>query len=169
MAPVLCFTAEEVWQEIEALGGRPRFGTTTVHAEVFPEPLGVPDDAPLLERWERLIAVREEVLKALEAARAEKRIGGSLEAKVTIRAPHDVTELLRSFGGDLRFLFLTSEVELEETPGESGPRITVDRARGEKCQRCWNYTTDVGADPEVPGACLRCAAAVREIQAPTGG
>jgi len=163
MAPILSFTAEEIWQELEAISGRPRWGAATVHAAVFPEPMGLPADRDLLDRWGRLASVREDVLKALEQARTEKRIGGSLEAKVAIEGPAETLELLRSFGDDLRFLFITSGVELRA----ASETLTVEvlPADGVKCQRCWNFTTDVSSDPEWPGACARCAAAVREILA----
>jgi isoleucyl-tRNA synthetase len=157
MAPVLCFTAEEVWQELEALEGRARWESSTVHAETFPEPLAAADDPELLARWERLLGMREHVWKALEEARVAKTIGGSLEARVAITASPEDVAFLRSFGDELRFLFLTSEVELREgsAPGLS---VGVERARGRKCARCWSYTTDVGSDPGVPEVCARCAA-----------
>jgi isoleucyl-tRNA synthetase len=162
MAPVLSFTAEEVWQELEALRGRPRFGDRTVHAETFPGPAVPAPDPELLARWDRLVAVRDEVGKALEAARRERTIGGSLEAEVRIAADPDTLALLRSFEPGLRFLLITSGVALSEGPALS---VEVARARGAKCERCWSYTEDVGADAELPGACARCAAHVREILA----
>jgi isoleucyl-tRNA synthetase len=157
MAPVLCFTAEEVWQELEALEGRARWDASTVHASVFPDPLGVADAPELLARWERLIAVREEVAKALEAARVAKTIGGSLEAQVAITGAPDLVAFLRTFGEDLRFLFLTSGVTLASSPDGAPTTVAVSRASGDKCQRCWSFTTDVGSDPEVPEVCARCA------------
>jgi isoleucyl-tRNA synthetase len=162
-APILCFTAEEVWQELEALHGRPRWGTSSVHAQVFPEPSTVPADPTLLARWDRLAGIREVVMKALEAARAEKRIGGSLEAQVAISGPVETLQFLRSFGDELRFLFITSAVTFGSASDEIA--VIVEKAVGEKCQRCWNYTEDVSSDPEWPGACARCASAVRQILA----
>jgi isoleucyl-tRNA synthetase len=164
-APILCFTAEEIWQELEALQGRSRWGTASVHAQLFPEPSGLPAEPELLARWERLIGVREVVTKALEEARAGKRIGGSLEAQVAISGPVETLDFLRSFGDGLRFLFITSGVTFG--PAAEAVTVTVLPAEGHKCQRCWNYTTDVGSDPEWPGACLRCASAVRLILAET--
>jgi isoleucyl-tRNA synthetase len=163
MAPILCFTAEEIWQELEAIQGRPRWDKATVHAQIFPDPANLPAEPELLARWERVAAVREEVLKVLEQARADKRIGSSLEAKVAIAGPADVLDLLRSFGADLRFLFITSGVELRGV--SEALAVEVLAASGTKCQRCWNYTEDVGSDPEWPGACARCAAAVHAILA----
>jgi isoleucyl-tRNA synthetase len=170
MAPVLCFTAEEVWQELEALHGRERFQKRTVHAELFPEMLDIPEDSGLVQRWEKLIALREEVSKALEEARAAKLIGTSLEAMVRIDAPDEIRSFLESFGSGLRFLFITSGVELGAVDGPSfrservpGLRVEVQRAGGTKCERCWHYTTDVDDDPDHPGTCARCARTVREI------
>jgi isoleucyl-tRNA synthetase len=102
-------------------------------------------------------------MKALEEARVAKTIGSSLGAQVAISGPDDSLEFLRSFGDDLRFLFQTSGV----TVGGAADAVTVTvlPAEGTKCQRCWNYTNDVGTDAEWPGACARCARAVRLIVA----
>ncbi|HEX4823273.1 MAG TPA: isoleucine--tRNA ligase [Candidatus Polarisedimenticolaceae bacterium] len=162
MAPVLAFTAEEIWQELEALEGRPRWGDRSIHAEVFPEPLGVPADTALVERWEKLAQVRMEVLKVLEVARADKLIGGSLEAHVTIEGPEELLDFLRSFGEELRFLFITSAVTLKPGPALA---VGVAKAEGTKCSRCWSYTQDVGEDSSFPEVCARCAANVRTIVA----
>ncbi len=162
-APILCFTAEEIWQELEALQGRERWAASSVHAQVFPEPSSLPADPLLQERWDKMAGIREIVMKALEEARVAKTIGSSLGAQVAISGPDDSLEFLRSFGDDLRFLFLTSGV----TVGGAADAVTVTvlPAEGTKCQRCWNYTNDVGTDAEWPGACARCARAVRLIVA----
>jgi len=164
-APILCFTADEIWQELEALQGRPRWGTSSVHAQLFPEPSALPADPELLARWERLAGIREIVMKALEQARDEKRIRSSLEAQVAISGPDEALAFLRSFGEDLRFLFITSGVTFGSPA--SAVSVNVLPAPGTKCQRCWNFTEDVGADPEWPGACARCVRAVRLIVAET--
>jgi len=174
-APLLCFTAEEVWQELEALAGRAAWADSSVHAQLFPAPLAIPEDPPLLARWERLVRIREEVTKALEIERREKRIGSSLEARLVVEAAADDREFLGSFGPELRFLFLTSAVEF----GPAGERafrsqaipglaLAVHPARGVKCARCWNWEPDVGADAEWPGICPRCVRSVRAILAETG-
>jgi isoleucyl-tRNA synthetase len=160
-APVLCFTAEEVWQELEALQGRARWDVSSVHAQVFPEPSTLPPDPALAERWDELAAIREHVMKALEAARDAQTIRASLEAEVEISGPDETLGFLRSFGEDLRFLFITSGVTFGARGDELA--VTVRKARGTKCQRCWSFTEDVGADAELPGACARCARAVRQI------
>jgi isoleucyl-tRNA synthetase len=171
MAPVLCFTAEEVWQELATLRDGESRGVTSVHAELFPEAIDVEDEPQLLERWDRFIKLREEVSKALEIARQSKLIGTSLEARVTIDADDpEIQEFLRSFGDGLRFLFITSGVSFGPVGPEgfasevvSGLRVGVDRAEGDKCDRCWNYTTDVGQDTAWPTICGRCSGHVREI------
>ena len=169
MAPVLCFTAEEVWQHLQALAGQLPWTEQTVHAATFPEPLDLPQ-AKTLERWDRLIRIRDEVNKPLESARRDKQIGTSLGARVVIQADDETVEFLRSFGEDLRFLFIVSAVDFG-TVGDGAYRseaieslaVEVCEAPGSKCSRCWNYTTDVGADADWPEVCARCAAHVREI------
>lgn len=170
IAPVLCFTAEEVWQELEGIEGRPRWDGASVHAEEFPEPAAVPEDRELMERWERLMDVREEAAKALEAARKEKRIGSSLEASVRIEAPEELGRFLSSFGPALETVLIASEVELGPVGAAAyrsdrieGLAVEVRRVGGTKCPRCWRYTRDVGSDPTLPDVCARCAAAVREM------
>jgi isoleucyl-tRNA synthetase len=175
MAPVLCFTAEEVWQELAALGGKPAWADDSVHAQRFPEPLAAPVDDALLERWSHLQRLRDEIQKALEIARQDKRIGTSLEAKVVVDGPAETLAFLRSFGDGLRFLLITSQVELGPVAGSAfrsegiaGLAVEVRPADGTKCERCWNYTRDVGADPAWPGICGRCAGHVRQIVAGGG-
>ena len=171
MAPVLCFTAEEIWQHLETLREGESRPVSSVHAQEFPEALDLKDDPHLLERWERFIKLREEVSKALEIARQEKLIGTALEAHVTIDADDpEIIEFLRSFGDDLRFLFITSQVSFGSVGDKAfaaeavpGLRVEISRADGEKCERCWNYTTDVGNDATWPGICERCSGNVREV------
>jgi isoleucyl-tRNA synthetase len=171
VAPILCFTADEVWQELETLEGRTAWDGSSVHAQLFPEPLEVPCDGALLERWERLMRYREEVNKALEAARRDGRIHASLEAQLAIQAD-DAADLafLRSFGDELRFLFLASGVVFDPVGAAAfrselvpGLAVEVRAAPGAKCERCWSYALDVGGDADWPGICARCARAVREI------
>jgi isoleucyl-tRNA synthetase len=169
MAPILCFTAEEVWQELEAICGRERWGERSVHAETFPDPHPLPADEDLLARWNRLIPLREEIYKALEAARASRKIGSSLEAEVVLDTPGETEEFLRSFGEELRFFLLTSAVRFGPAGGDArfesqtipGLAVEVRPAPGRKCERCWHRTEDVGADPDWPEICARCARAVR--------
>ena len=152
--------------------GRDHPGTCP-STQLFPAALEVPEDADLLARWSRMMKLREEIYRALELARAEKRIGSALESCVVIDSPDaELIEFLRRFGDELRFLLITSAVEFgpvgdgafhsESIPGL---RVEVRRADGTKCARCWNVTTDVGTATEWPEICARCATNVRQILA----
>ncbi|NDD64281.1 MAG: isoleucine--tRNA ligase, partial [Acidobacteria bacterium] len=154
MAPILAFTADEIWEHL------PGIKEESVHLTVFPDPVDGWRDSELLERYARLFEIRGVVTKSLEEARTGKLIGSPLEAKVTIEADEETREFLASFAEELRFLFLVSQVELSEG---SEMVVRVAPADGVKCGRCWNYTVDVGADPRYPGACSRCVASLTEI------
>jgi isoleucyl-tRNA synthetase len=150
-APVLSFTTEEVWGHLNLPG--------SVHAAYFPEPAELTegihaDQRARVENWNKLMEVRDAVLKALDAARAEKLIGAPLEARVLLeRSP-----LLEEYLPDLPGLFIVSQVELADQGS-----VTITRATGVKCERCWKYTEDVGSSPDLPTACAACAEAVHEI------
>jgi len=169
MAPVLSFTAEEVWQTMRRRpDGAPL--ETSVHAEEFPAAAGVAADADLTGRWGRLFEVREDVLKGLELARAAGTIGNGLEAEIVLDAPADLQDLLRGHAEDLPTVFIVSRVVLGQAPDGAhesarfpGLRVGVRRAPGAKCERCWNVRTDVGADKEIPGLCGRCVPVVRAL------
>ncbi len=172
MAPVLCFTAEEIWQELETLAGREAWADATVHAARFPEPLDAPEDRELLDAWNRLMEVRGEVAPALEAARRDRLIGTSLEAVVRLEAPPELAGFLRGFGDDLRFVLIVSGVEFAPVGpaairSERFPGLAVEivRAPGRKCERCWSITEDVVADESdrFHGLCARCVGHVRAI------
>ena len=123
-------------------------------------------------RWNELFALRESVMKSLELARAEKRIGKSLDAKITVYAPDDgVYGLLDSFRDELPTVFIVSQVELikaaapEGTVVEEGPiGVVVESAEGKKCDRCWNFTTKGVDDGEGGCLCPRCRPVVRLIR-----
>jgi len=169
MAPVLSFTAEEAWQSLRALPGG---GDLPLSVQVarFPAPGDVPGDAALLERWERILEVREEASRALEAARQSKMIGTSLEAKLVMDIPATHAAALDALGQDARFVFIVSQIARLD-PGEgalaservAGLRVKVERADGRKCERCWNYSPDVGASAALPTACGRCAATLASM------
>ena len=101
------------------------------------------------------------MLKSLEAARAEKLIGAPLEARVRIATGGDTLRLLRQYEKELAGLFIVSQVVLEEG-GSEDLKVTVERAAGTKCERCWKYTEDIGSDPQLPTVCAACSAAIRE-------
>jgi isoleucyl-tRNA synthetase len=114
--------------------------------------------------WQALLAIRSEVLKALEEARNSKLIGGSLEAQISISAPQGLLPVLERRRGDLRYLFIVSNFELQAPPAGDGAAalaVRVTKAPGQKCERCWNYSPHVGENPEYPTICERCTAALR--------
>lgn len=150
-APILAFTADEIWENIPGAKDE----AESIHLVEFPKYVEELRDDALVARYGRLFGVRDAVMKALEEARNAKLIGAGLEAKVTISADTETRKFLNSFGEGLRFVFIVSQVELRDGAELS---VAVERAEGEKCERCWNYTTDVSADARYPGACLRCAA-----------
>jgi isoleucyl-tRNA synthetase len=112
--------------------------------------------------WTRLMEVRDRVLKELEVKRQEKFIGAPLEARVRIAANGDLYPLLAAYSNELPGLFIVSQVQVTNTP-EADLAVTVERADGVKCERCWKYTKDVGSDPTFPTVCAPCADAVRQI------
>jgi isoleucyl-tRNA synthetase len=173
LAPITSFTSEEVWGYLPKLANRPE----SVHVAKFPGTVDIlGEDVPLVntvqsEDWAALRKVRDDVLKALEDARSEKGkklIGTGLEAKVTLKASEKMYSLLERYRDQLRYLFIVSAVELEKDAAAngSGPLVVqVSLAPGEKCERCWNYSTRVGEDPEYPTVCERCSAALKELEA----
>ena len=146
-APLLAFTTEEVWSHTR----KPARAPDSVHLALLPEPeeLASGLDAVKLARWERLLEVRGVVLKALEEARQAKFIGTSLEAQVRLAGAN-----LDDYADDLPALFIVSQVLLE--PG-SELKVTVERAEGAKCERCWKYSVFTGP------VCESCTAALREM------
>jgi isoleucyl-tRNA synthetase len=161
-APLLAFTTEEAWGAMRHLPGAPE----SVHLAAFPsggEILGTlpPEDSRLVEEWDRLMAVREQVLKSLETARVEKVIGASLQARVVLEAGEALYPLLSRYLPELPAIFIVSEVSLQPAP-EASLGVTVERSQGVKCERCWKFTFDVGSDAELPTVCAPCAASVRE-------
>jgi isoleucyl-tRNA synthetase len=164
LAPILTFTTEEVWGHLPLPAGAPR----TVHISLLPAPgecLGEASESlrNRMANWPRLMEVRDSVLKRLDEARQQKLIGAPLEAAVTLRAGGDLYNLLQSYGPMLPDLFIVSHVTLEE--GEGDLAVSVDRAAGHKCERCWKYKADVGSDSDYPTICASCSDSVREILA----
>jgi isoleucyl-tRNA synthetase len=134
----------------------------SVHLSLFlaPETIAPPVAESHVEDWTRLFQLRDEVLKALEEARQAKRIGKSLEAKLQIASPGADFELLRKYASSLKELLNVSQVELAEGDALQIALMTAD---GEKCERCWNYRTDIGVDSRWPTVCGRCVPALEEI------
>ncbi|MGB6431227.1 MAG: isoleucine--tRNA ligase [Candidatus Acidiferrales bacterium] len=166
IAPLLVFTAEEIWREFPR--GADASDRESVHLALFPSPgeLGAPLDQAARANWDRLLEVRTEVLRALEAARNAKTISSGLEAKVIIEAGPDLERLLTKYAGSLPALFLVSQVESKKSQLAIPVDIPVhvERAEGAKCERCWNYSIHVGENAAYPTICERCTAALAEIE-----
>ncbi|MCK9516605.1 MAG: isoleucine--tRNA ligase [Ottowia sp.] len=144
MAPFLSFTAEEAWQVFSG-------SEKSIFFEEYwplPEP-----DTGLLSRWARIRQIREQVNKEIEHLREQGQLGSSLQADVTLAVAPEDHALLSSLGADLKFVFITSALALEEG---SALAIRVHPSTDAKCARCWHYTPDVGSDPEHPDICSRC-------------
>ena len=118
--------------------------------------------AELFEEWEQLIPVRERVLKELEVVREAKTISDSLEAHVSLKVPQSQLDVLKKYKKNMPSLFIVSSVEVD-MHDEDEVSVTISRAEGEKCQRCWNYSTHVGTSTDYPDFCQRCEDVVREI------
>jgi isoleucyl-tRNA synthetase len=165
LAPILVFTADEIWENLPQASNddeRP----ASVHLAEFPR-ARAESDAGLSERWTELFYVRDMVLQVLEHERASKVIGSSLEARVNISAGGATYDLLARYAEELRYLFIVSQVSLEragETESADKVSVSVSRAAGEKCERCWNYSTRVGESARYPTACERCVEALSEIE-----
>ena len=160
LAPILVFTTEEVWGYFSKPAGAPE----SVHLALLPAPeevtSGLPTEArERLQNWDRLLPIRDEVLKSLEAARNEKLIGAPLEARIRLTANGNVYPLLEQYAAELPSLFIVSQVTLENGSTEQ-VEVKVERAEGRKCERCWKYRTEVGSDPEFPTICNDCKRAL---------
>ncbi|HDU8696766.1 TPA: isoleucine--tRNA ligase [Morganella morganii subsp. morganii] len=161
MAPIMSFTADEIWNVMP--GKRPQYVFTE---EWYDGLFGLnAQDSMNDDYWATLLAVRGEVNKVLEQARADKLIGGSLEAAVTLYADDALAVQLNRLGNELRFVLLTSQADvkpLSAAPESAvnseldGLRIGFGKAEGSKCPRCWHYATDIGQDSEHPELCGRC-------------
>jgi isoleucyl-tRNA synthetase len=170
VAPLMSFTAEEIWSFLPKVAGRPE----SVHVAYFPEKEDITgqrvDDAQaeaLLHDFNLLMSVRDTALKLLEVARQEKLIGSALEAVVTIQAPTDLAPVVERYSNDLRFLLIVSGIVVKPSPAGNGSaplHVVVDKAPGAKCERCWNYSVHVGGSARYPTVCERCLQALEEIE-----
>jgi len=170
VAPIMSFTSDEIWSFLPRVSGR----TESVHLAHFPRAEDItgavadPASADMIWKdFQTLMKVRDAALKALEFARQEKTIGSALEAVVTVSAPDELAPLLRRYRNDLRFLLIVSGVEVKPGSGGNGStplHVLVEKAPGQKCERCWNYSTHVGENERYPTVCERCSAALAEIE-----
>jgi isoleucyl-tRNA synthetase len=184
VAPLLVYTSEEIWKYFPKAPGDP----DSIHMAHFPQPeeLDTNLSADKLADWDTLLQVRNEVLKALEPARQTKFISSALEARVGLRAQEEMAEFLNRYAAILPALFIVSQVQitqgpvtvepvLKRSPGDGngavsfeGVEVTIRRADGKKCERCWNYSTHVGASSVYPTICERCISALEEIERSAG-
>jgi isoleucyl-tRNA synthetase len=158
VAPILSFTADEVWEYLPAVQGR----EASVHLSLFskPEEIFSADPAPLLDEWKQIFAVREEALRVLEEARKDKRIGKGLEADVEISASGDLLKLLRNHAPGLKEILNVSAVRVVEGSELAAKALP---ASGHKCARCWNFMPEVSNYGIWPNVCTRCHGALKEM------
>jgi isoleucyl-tRNA synthetase len=168
MAPVLSFTAEEIWSFMPEVEKK----VSSVHLAMFPKADNGLKDAKLFKEWEFFLNVRGEVTKALEIARNEKRIGHSLDADVQIVVSNGIFSSLEPFLKDLRSLLIVSKASiiedndydgLFESDSIEGLKVRIQAAEGQKCERCWVHDPKVGIDSKYAGACPRCLKALKEM------
>jgi isoleucyl-tRNA synthetase len=179
LAPILSFTADEVWDYLPAVEGR----EASVHLALFPAPEDVyPEDAgPLLDEWKRIFAIRDFAMLALERARQDKSIGKSLEARLVFSTNHGIFYLLSAVAPRLKEILNVEDVTVIESDGEVGDRedllvdfgehlnlpqvpgsirVAVFRASGSKCARCWNFMPEVSNYGVWENVCTRCHGAL---------
>ena len=165
LTPILAFTADEIWQSMPH--DKSRNAQSPLFNEI-PQPDFIEADADFIAKWERIHSVRYDVQKALELARNEKIIGKPLEAKVELFAQGELYDFLKSVEADLPEIFITSSVTVSNGEGEvkgdvEGLSVTVSKADGEKCERCWKFSSTVGSDAEHPTLCAHCASVMKEL------
>ncbi|GER92627.1 isoleucine--tRNA ligase [hot springs metagenome] len=173
-APILSFTAEEIWQTLQKTEDRRQgieFLEESVFLSDFPTVREEFVDKELERRWERLIKIRDEANKALEIKRKDKFIGNSLEARLVFYLPADELKLLENYRDFLATLFIVSEAEIYPSEQKRGDVyesaeiknmfISVEKASGAKCERCWNWSESVGKFEDYPQICKRCYSAIR--------
>jgi isoleucyl-tRNA synthetase len=161
LAPMLTFTAEEIWAAMPAYAGK----AASVHLTRFPEVNEAFLNPDLSERWKTLIAVKGEISKAIEIARKNKVVGHPLDAAVSVCPPEKLRPLLDTYLDDLRALLIVSQVRLVQkdqiqeawqSAEFEGLTVGVSKAGGRKCSRCWIYNENIGTNPEHPTVCERC-------------
>ena len=159
LTPILAFTCDEIWKEMK------HDASKDVRSPLFneiPSEKFIETDAAFIEKWDRIHEIRTDAQKALELARGEKIIGKPLEAKVTLYADGELKEFLESIKGALPEIFIVSAVEVADGEGEvkgdvEGLSLSVSKAEGEKCERCWKFTRNIGSNAAHPTLCADCA------------
>jgi isoleucyl-tRNA synthetase len=171
IAPILSFTAEEAWQHMPQLLSRPE----SVHLALFPNTNDLTGEIRDREQatqvradWDYLFTVRELALRQLEELRNNKTIKANLEARVIITASGNDYKRLLQYANKLASIFVVSQVEVKQGAPDSPIAFEVGKAEGEKCERCWNFSTHVGEDKTYPSVCERCSANLAIIQGEAG-
>ncbi len=169
MAPILPFTSEEIWKFMPEFENKEK----SIHLASLPSADKSWQNDVLAEKWKKILDIRAEVTKALEEARVKKLIGHPLDAGILIYLPDDdYKQAMDGFKDDLRDIFIVSSAGLINEKNENayisseidGLAITVNRANGSKCERCWKYDTSVGKDNKHPNVCSRCVNALEQIE-----
>lgn len=160
LAPILSFTSEEIWQF--------KGYNDSVHMERYFRLDEKYNNPEIADRMEAIVDIKKDVLKALEIKRAAKIIGSSLEAEISIHIKNEKTaEWLKEMGDEIKYFFQVADVRLVDKSGDleelANSAIKVEKTKGEKCVRCWNFTTEKGADSSHPELCPRCAKIVKNI------
>jgi len=150
MAPVLSFTADEIWQTLGVDEEATVFESTWYELPAH----GL--SASQLQDWTTILAWRAKAAKEIERVREANKVGSSLQAELTFYVEAADAAALNSLGEDLRFVMLTSTVTVETVASESEVKVVVVPSAHQKCARCWHYRADVGAHPEHPTICSRC-------------
>ncbi len=167
MAPIMVFTAEEIWQSLPDGQGRQQ----SIHLAALPQVDEALRDEALARQWRDIKLVRAEVTKALETARAEKSIGHSLDAAVTVGLADGYFEKLAPYESDLRSILIVSQARLHrgllegvsQNPDAEGITVKVEPASGDKCDRCWVYDPTVGENSDHPTICNRCYSSLKNM------
>ena len=160
IAPLTSFTAEEIWKYMnKSKSEKVESVMLTTYPEVNPEY----ENEELRAKWEKIVKIKEIVSKKLEEARAEKTIGHSLNAKVTLFAEGDLYSFIKENKDLLQTVFIISNLEIEENQRSNEEKlgVKIEQAEGKKCERCWMYSTTVGEDKENPTICHKCSEALK--------
>lgn len=163
MAPILAFTSDEIWSYMPLEQG---YNKEAVVLNDMPEVNDSIIDEAFMAKWDRIHMIRDAVNKSLEVARTAKVIGKSLEAKVVLHCEGELYDFVKAMEADLPTIFIVSQVEIDKTIRDDldcdvdGLGISIEKADGEKCERCWVYSDTVGKDANHPTLCARCASIV---------
>jgi isoleucyl-tRNA synthetase len=158
LAPILVHTAEECWSAIQHKSQN----AVSIHLALLPKTDTSIDYLADEPKWQKLMALRDEVLKTLEPLRKDKIIGSNQESSLTIRCGSEDAAAIEQFGlKNFAALCIVSEVKLEKSDGQT--QVVAEKSPHKKCQRCWNYWPSVGKDTQHPDLCNRCAATLKQL------